>query len=69
TPGCFPLVSRASNGIIRDAVDYCNTAMYLGYTAQVRQINERIMQAAIDTIVKLNESSDRASVEGAERVE
>ena len=35
--------------------------MYLGYTAQVRQINERIMQAAIETIVKLNESSDRAS--------
>jgi type II secretory pathway predicted ATPase ExeA len=62
TPGCFPLVSRASNGIIRDAVDYCNTAMYLGYTAQVRQINERIMQAAIETIVKLNESeSEHAS--------
>jgi type II secretory pathway predicted ATPase ExeA len=61
TPGCFPLVSKASNGIIRDAVDYCNTAMYLGYTAQVRQINERIVQAAIETIVKLNESSDRAS--------
>jgi len=54
---CFPLVARASNGIIRDAVDYCNTAMYLGYTAQVRQITEPIMQAAIDTIIKLNEST------------
>lgn len=64
TPGCFPLVSKASNGIIRDAVDYCNTAMYLGYTAQVRQINERIMQAAIETTVKLNEAPDAAPSAG-----
>jgi general secretion pathway protein A len=56
TPGCFPLVAKASNGIIRDAVDYCNTAMYLGYMAQVRRIDEGIMQASIDTIVKFNES-------------
>ena len=51
------LLTQASNGIIRDAVDYCNTAMYLGYTAQVKQVDERIMQAAIETIVKLNEST------------
>lgn len=57
TPGCFPLVAKASNGIIRDAVDYCNTAMYLGYTAQRRQIDEGIMQASIDTTIKLNEST------------
>lgn len=56
TPDCFPLVAKASNGIIRDAVDYCNTAMYLGYMAQVRRIDEGIMQASIDTIVKFNES-------------
>ena len=56
TPGCFPLVAKASNGIIREAVDYCNTAMYLAYTAQVKQIDEEIMQASIDTIVKLNEN-------------
>jgi general secretion pathway protein A len=56
TPDCFPLVARASNGIIRDAVDYCNTAMYLGYMAQVKRIDEGIMQASIDTIIKLNES-------------
>jgi general secretion pathway protein A len=56
-PECFPLVARASNGIIRDAVDYCNTAMYLGYTAQARQIDAGVMQAAIDTMIKLNEST------------
>lgn len=56
TPGCFPMVCKASNGIIRDAVDYCNTAMYLGYMAQVKRIDESIMQASIDTIVKFNES-------------
>ncbi len=55
-PGCFPLVSKASNGIIRDAVDYCNTAMYLGYMAQAKRIDEGIMQASIDTIIKFNES-------------
>jgi hypothetical protein len=39
--------------------------MYLGYTAQVRHIDERIMQAAIESIVKLNETSERAGMEGA----
>ncbi len=56
TPGCFPLVAKASNGIIRDAVDYCNTAMYLGYMAQAKRIDEGIMQASINTIIKFNES-------------
>lgn len=56
TPGCFPLVAKASNGIIRDAVDYCNTAMYLGYMAQARRIDEGIMRASIETIIKFNES-------------
>lgn len=70
TADCFPLVARASNGIIRDAVDYCNTAMYLGYTSQVRQIDERVMQAAIETVVKLNDSTgERALALGAERLD
>jgi general secretion pathway protein A len=56
TTSCFPLIAKASNGIIRDAVDYCNTAMYLGYMAQVRRIDEGVLQASIDTTVKFNQS-------------
>jgi general secretion pathway protein A len=55
TPGCFTLVANASGGIIRDAVDYCNMALYLGYTARRRPIDEEVMQAAIASVVKLNE--------------
>jgi hypothetical protein len=55
TPGCFTLVANASGGIIRDAVDYCNMALYLGYTARRRPIDEEVMQAAINSVVKLNE--------------
>jgi len=56
TPGCFSLVADASDGIIRDAVDYCNMAMYLGYTAGRKPIDEGVMQSAIDSVVKLNEA-------------
>lgn len=55
TPGCFSLVATASNGIIRDAVDYCNMAMYLGFTAGRKPIDENVMQAAIDSVIKLND--------------
>ena len=55
TPGCFSLVATASDGIIRDAVDYCNMAMYLGFTAGRKPIDENVMQAAIDSIIKLND--------------
>jgi len=55
TPGCFTLVANASGGIIRDAVDYCNMALYLGYTTRRRPIDEEVMQAAISSVVKLNE--------------
>lgn len=56
TPGCFSLVTTASNGIIRDAVDYCNMAMYLGYTAGRKPVDEGVIQSAIDSVVKLNET-------------
>jgi general secretion pathway protein A len=55
TPGCFSLVASASGGVIRDAVDYCNMAMYLGYTAGRKPIDESVMQGAIDSVIKLND--------------
>lgn len=51
---CFSLVFSASNGIIRDAVDYCNMAMYLAFSAQRRFIDADVMRAAIEAVVKLN---------------
>lgn len=63
TPGCFPMLAQASNGIIRDAVDYCNMAMYLGYTASRNVIDEGVIGAAIEAVVKLNdEPEDEADV-------
>ena len=56
TPGCFTMVAEASNGVIRDAVDYCNMAMYLGFTANRKPIDESVMQAAIDSVIKLNDT-------------
>ena len=64
TQGCFSLVANASDGIIRDAVDYCNMAMYLGYTAGRMPIDEGVMQSAIDSVVKLNDAQGEPSVEG-----
>jgi len=63
TPGCFPLVATASDGIIRDAVDYCNMAMYLGFTAGRNPINENVMQAAIDSVIKLNDAKAESNAE------
>jgi len=54
--GCYNLITTASNGIIRDAVDYCNMAMYLGYMSARKTIDEGVMQAAIDSVVKLNDA-------------
>lgn len=68
TPGCFSLVANASNGVIRDAVDYCNMAMYLGYTAGRRPVDEGVMQSAIDSVVKLNEAQFEPSVVGESSV-
>jgi general secretion pathway protein A len=65
TPGCFTLVANASGGIIRDAVDYCNMALYLGYTARRRPIDEEVMQAAISSVVKLNEPLSEPEGEAA----
>jgi general secretion pathway protein A len=62
TPGCFPLLTQASNGIIRDAVDYCNMALYLGYTAGQQVIDERVIEAAINAVVKLNEPPGAAEL-------
>lgn len=64
TPGCFSLVANASNGIIRDAVDYCNMAMYLGYAAGRKTIDEGVMQSAVDSVVKLNENQPESSGSG-----
>jgi general secretion pathway protein A len=66
TPGCFSLVADASNGIIRDAVDYCNMAMYFGYTAGRKPIDEVVMQSAIDSVVKLNEAQMESGVTAGE---
>jgi len=66
TPGCFALVANASGGIIRDAVDYCNMALYLGYTARRRPIDEEVMQAAISSVVKLNEPQNQADAQPIE---
>jgi general secretion pathway protein A len=66
TPGCFTLVANASGGIIRDAVDYCNMALYLGYTARRRPIDEEVMQAAINSVVKLNEPRSEVDAQPSE---
>jgi general secretion pathway protein A len=55
---CFPLIADASNGVIRDAVDYCNMAMYLGYTAGRKAIDLAVMQSAIDSVIKLNDAQE-----------
>ena len=63
TPGCFTMVSNASDGVIRDAVDYCNMAMYLGFTAGRKPIDESVMQAAIDSVIKLNDAQGESNAQ------
>ncbi len=52
-PDCFGMIAKASNGIIRQAVDYCRMAMYLAYTAGSKTITPTIVESTIESVLRL----------------